>query len=466
MIKSLRLQIKGTVQGVGFRPWIYRLAFDHHLKGFVRNTSQGACIEIEGQPPDVEAFLKEVNSRPPVNCVITECLITDILPQSFHQFQIFPSLDADQHEALVLPDFASCPSCIKEIFDPLDRRYLYPFTNCTHCGPRYSIIEGLPYDRIRTSMKKFVMCEQCQKEYDDPLNRRFHAQPNACAVCGPSVELMDAQGNVVAKNHEAVLKAVEMIKQGGILALKALGGFYLIVDALNEKAVGVLRERKVRPHKPFALLMPSLEMTKQYCHVSEIEEELLISSQAPIVLLDKAPKALTVARSVAFQNPYLGCMLPSMPLLHILSKELNRPLVATSGNLSEEPICIDNTESLQRLKGIADHFLMHDRPIVRNVDDSVVQIMGHEPCLLRRSRGFAPLPIEIAMSCNGILAVGAHQKNTVALGLGSSAVISQHIGDLDSEVSYLTFEETVRSLRSIYDAPVTQVVCDLHPDYA
>ncbi len=467
MIKSVRLQIRGTVQGVGFRPWIYRLAEELHLKGFVRNTSQGAFIEIEGEDLQVEDFLRRLRSETPAHCVITQFFLTENSPKGFNQFQILPSLDEKLHEAIVLPDIASCPDCIKEIFDKRNRRYLYPFTNCTHCGPRYSIIQTLPYDRINTSMSKFVMCEKCQQEYGDPNNRRFHAQPNACSVCGPKVSLWDNAGQVLASSQEALPAAANLIKRGTIVAVKALGGFYLMADALNNDAVGLLRQRKLRPHKPLALMMPSIEMASQYCDYSDpLEKVLLQSPQAPIILLPKAIKGLRVSEQVAPDNPYLGIMLPSMPLLHILSRMVNRPLVATSGNLSEEPICIDNVQALSRLKDIADFFLVHDRPIVRHVDDSIVQVISHEPSIGRRARGFAPLPIDIGRDCNGILATGSHQKNTVALGIGSSAIISQHIGDLDNNLSCVTFEQTISSIKSIYDAPIKAVACDSHPDYA
>ena len=466
MIKALRFQIRGTVQGVGFRPWIYRLAHQLDLKGFVRNTSQGALIEIEGPQAGVDDFSRRIHTQLPVHCVMTQCLLTDILPQGFDQFKILSSQDDNQHDAVVLPDIATCEDCVKEIFDKSDRRYLYPFTNCTHCGPRYSIIGSLPYDRPNTSMNKFVMCEKCQKEYDDPSDRRFHAQPNACSVCGPKLTLCDDQGDMIATPKEALSTAASLIKQGMVLAVKGLGGFYLMVDALNEDAVALLRHRKSRPHKPFALMMPSLKMTAQYCQLNELESKLLQSPQAPIVLLKKGQNSLKVSKQVAPENPYLGCMLPSMPLLHILMKMLNRPVVATSGSLSEEPICIDNEEAIHRLKGIADYFLVHDRPILRHVDDSIINVVCHESSMLRRARGFAPLPIDIARDCDGILATGAHQKNTVALGLGESVILSQHIGDLDNEVSFLAFERTISSLKSIYDAPITKVICDAHPDYS
>ncbi len=466
MIKSIKCNVRGTVQGVGFRPWIYSLAHQLHLKGFVRNTSQGVSMEIEGQETEVNNFVDLMHTKPPANCVITECLVSDVSPQGFDQFQILSSQNENQHDALVLPDIATCPECIKEIFDQNDRRYLYPFTNCTHCGPRYSIIESLPYDRFNTSMKKFTMCKECQNEYDDPLDRRFHAQPNACPVCGPQVALWDNQGNVVATAVEAVPTVVTLIKMGAIVAVKGIGGFYLMADALNEGVVASLRHRKERPHKPLALMMPSLEMTERYCQVGPLEQKLLLSSQAPIVLLQKSQTGLKVSQNVVFDNPYLGCMLPSMPLQHVLLRMLKRPIVATSGNLSEEPICIDNAEALERLKDIADFFLVHDRPIVRHVDDSIVQIICDGPCLIRRARGFAPLPIDIGINCDGILATGAHQKNTISIGLGTSVLISQHIGDLDNKISSMTFEKTIASLRSIYDAPITEVVCDCHPDYS
>ena len=465
MIKSKRFQISGTVQGVGFRPWVYRLAHQLHLKGFVQNTSRGVCMEIEGSGEDVDRFVDRIQAEAPVHCVITKCDLADIAPQGFKQFKILTSYDDQQHQAIVLPDMASCPECMKEVFDRHDRRYLYPFTNCTHCGPRYSIIESLPYDRSNTSMKKFKMCERCQQEYDDPLNRRFHAEPNVCPTCGPNLFLCDDQGDIITSPMETLSAAAGLIKNGAILAVKGLGGFHLMADALNEEAVAVLRQRKHRPHKPFALMMPSVKIARQYCTISSLEEKLLRSAQAPIVLLRKANDGLRVAQVVAPDNPYLGCMLPVMPLHHILLKMLNRPIVATSANLSEEPICIDNLEAFERLKGIADFFLVHDRPIVRHVDDSIVQVMADEPCLLRRSRGFAPLPIDVGRNCEGILATGGHQKNTVALGLGTSVIISQHIGDLNNIISFDAFEKTIASLRGIYDAPVNRVACDAHPDY-
>ncbi|MDE2027606.1 MAG: carbamoyltransferase HypF [Candidatus Omnitrophica bacterium] len=465
MKKSLSLRIRGTVQGVGFRPWIYRLANQLHLKGFVRNTSQGAAIQVEGSKEEVDKFVHKIRTEPPKNCVITQCQQNDCLPQGFQQFQILASQRTEANEALVLPDIAACPECLREIFDPNDRRFLYPFTNCTHCGPRYSIIEALPYDRKNTSMKKFGMCPECRQEYGDPSDRRFHAQPNACPVCGPRLSLWDDRGRAVATAAESLPVASDLIKRGLIMAVKALGGFYLMADAANDDVLAELRRRKARPSKPLAVMMPDLSMISQYCLVSHEEALQLKSPQAPIVLLRTKNKGLKVSGLVAPENPYLGCMLPAMPLMHILSRMTNRPVVATSGNLSEEPICIDNSEALVRLSGIADFFLIHDRPIVRHVDDSIAQIVDNKPMLLRRARGWAPLPVAIRKDCDGILAVGGHQKNSIALGVGDNAVISQHIGDLDNSVSSQAFERTIAGLKSIYDAPIKMVVCDKHPDY-
>jgi len=465
-MKSLRFQIRGTVQGVGFRPWVYRIAHEMELKGFVRNTSHGVCVEIEGPKTKVDNFAYLLKTRPPAHCNFTQFQETDIALHGYHEFEILDSQGDDQHDALVLPDLATCPECFKEIFDKNNRRYLYPFTNCIHCGPRYSIIEALPYDRVNTSMKNFTMCDKCKNEYSDPLNRRFHAQPNACPDCGPQVALWDSQGNMVASALETLPAAARLIKQGAIIAVKSLGGFHLMADALNDDAIALLRQRKARPDKPMAVMMTSLRMAAHYCHLTHWDAKTLQSAQAPIVLVEKRDKGLKVSLQVSFDNPYIGCMLPSMPLHHILMRMVNGPVVATSGNLSEEPICIDNDEALKRLNGIADFFLVHDRPIVRHVDDSIIQIICEEPCILRRARGYAPLPIEINKNCDGILATGGHLKNTIALGLGTSVVISQHIGDLNTKDSCVAFEKTIDSLKSLYNAPVTKIVCDSHPDYA
>ncbi|MBF0512026.1 MAG: carbamoyltransferase HypF, partial [Candidatus Omnitrophica bacterium] len=297
-MKAVSINLRGRLQGVGFRPWVFCLAQELGLKGFVQNTSYGAYIEMEGAPIVLESFMKALREKTPTHCLITEMFMKDILWQGFEQFQILTSQDKDEHKALVLPDIATCADCIHEIFDPANRRYLYPLTNCTHCGPRYSIIEHLPYDRAHTTMKGFVMCPQCQAEYDNPKDRRFHAQPNACPVCGPQVMLLDNQGKLLFEASHAVDTAVDFIKQGHIVAVKGIGGFHLMADALNEKAVELLRHRKARWYKPLALMMPSVEITKKYVRVSVLEEQTLQSSSAPIVLLSKLEKVTKIAESV------------------------------------------------------------------------------------------------------------------------------------------------------------------------
>ncbi len=465
MMNTIEIRIRGTVQGVGFRPFVYRLARDCSIKGWVQNTPEGVVIEAEAPGDHLEVFMRRFQEDLPPHCIIETLAKKEIPPRGFKSFEILPSDTKGEQTTLVLPDMATCQECLREIFDIQDRRYLYPFTNCTHCGPRYSIIESLPYDRANTSMKHFQMCPLCQKEYEDPLDRRFHAQPNACPVCGPWLQLWDAQGRVLAVHGQAMEKTAKFLKQGAIVAVKGLGGFHLMADATDENTLQLLRRRKNRPHKPLAVMFPSLAAIENVCKVSGFEKRLLVSAQAPIVLVRKKEDSPSIAPSVAPDNPYVGAMLACMPLQHILLYLCQSAVVATSGNISDEPICIDNQEVLTRLDGIADYFLVHNRPIVRQVDDSLLQEVQQGPYFLRRSRGFAPLPVKMPLRSKGILAVGAHQKNTVALSLERSAIISQHIGDLDTKESIDVFERTVESLRQIYSSPLREVICDMHPDY-
>ncbi|MCS6862116.1 MAG: carbamoyltransferase HypF, partial [Abditibacteriales bacterium] len=391
----LRVTIRGAVQGVGFRPFVYRLATGLGLVGWVNNSSQGVFIEVEGRRPLLEQFLLRLEREKPPRAFIQSLESSFLDPVGFTTFEIHHSDASGEKTALVLPDIATCADCLREIFDPHDRRYLYPFTNCTNCGPRFSIIEALPYDRPNTTMKKFVMCAECQREYDDPLDRRFHAQPNACPACGPHLELWDEVGNVLATHHDALLQAAEAIWEGRVVAVKGLGGFHLVVDARNEPAVVRLRQRKHREEKPLALMYPTMEAVKEDCEVSELEERLLLSPESPIVLLQRQGRQGRIAPAVAPCNPYLGVMLPYTPLHHILMRELGFPIVATSGNLSDEPMCTDEREALKRLRGIADVLLVHNRPIVRHVDDSVARIMAGRELVMRRARGYAPLPVRL-----------------------------------------------------------------------
>ncbi len=464
----LRIEIQGTVQGVGFRPFVYRLANENSLSGWVSNDVSGVVIEVEGGREKLESFIGRLQLEKPSISHIDSLTKKEIEPDYKSGMHIIDSGSRGKKSALVLPDLAICPDCHAEIFDPKNRRYLYPFTNCTNCGPRYSIIENLPYDRDNTTMKTFQMCPQCRAEYEDPLNRRFHAQPNACPECGPYVELWDHGGTILASERRAIRVACRAIEEGEIIALKGLGGFQLLVDASNPNAVQKLRDHKNRPEKPFALMFPSYDQIEKQCSVSNRERELLHSPQAPILLLQRkicGEKPEEFA-GVAPGNPYLGIMLPCTPLHHIIMKIIGRPIVATSGNLTGEPICIDEYEALERLSNIADLFLVHNRPIARHVDDSIARIILDREIILRRARGYAPLPIQIKSSEENILALGGHQKASIAISNEKRVFVSQHIGDLDSSIALQTFENTIDSLASIYDLKPNIIVRDKHPDYA
>ncbi len=461
-----RLAIRGAVQGVGFRPFVFRLATGLGLDGWVVNSSQGVTIEIEGEPSKLRQVLLGLETQAPPRAFIQSLETTFLEPAGHAGFQIRESRSEGPATALVLPDIATCSDCRREILDPSNRRFRYPFTNCTNCGPRFSIIAELPYDRPNTTMRGFVMCEACRAEYENPLDRRFHAQPNACPACGPALSLVGPDGTVRAIRDEALLGAEEAIRAGAVVAVKGLGGFHLIVDARNEEAVSVLRRRKGREEKPFALMYPSLEAIAADCEVDALERRLLEAPEAPIVLLRrKNPGTWHTADNVAPGNPYLGVMLPYTPLHHLLMGDLGFPLVATSGNRSEEPICTDEVEALDRLTGLADLFLVHDRPIERHVDDSVARIVLGRELVLRRARGYAPLPVPLGGEVRPMLAVGAHLKNTVAVTAGSNAFLSQHIGDLETPQAFDAFRAGIESMRHLYRVTPVRVACDLHPGY-
>jgi len=473
----LRLFVRGAVQGVGFRPFVYRLANELSLTGWVNNSPQGVFIEVEGVRTELENFRTRLTAEKPPRSFIQSCEATWLDAAGYDGFVIRDSENEGSKTALVLPDIATCPDCLGEILDPADRRYRYPFTNCTNCGPRFSIIRALPYDRANTSMRDFKLCPACQAEYDNPNDRRFHAQPNACPVCGPQLELWPGMARVLsggsprrlARGNDALLAAAHVIRCGHIVAVKGVGGFHLFVDARNETAVRRLRERKHREEKPFALMFPTLESVKRVCAVSTLEEQLLCSPEAPIVLLRRlSPITHQLSASVAPNNPNLGVMLPSNPLHHLLMVELGFPVVATSGNLSDEPICTDELEALDRLQGIADILLVHNRPIVRHVDDSIVRVMAGREMVLRRARGYAPLPITVAagrMPAATVLAVGAHLKNSVALAVGEQVFLSQHIGDMETERANDAFRRVAAELPEIYGAQPEVIAADLHPEY-
>ena len=451
-VQRLRITLRGAVQGVGFRPFVYRLATELSLTGWVLNSSGGLVVEVEGPSEQVTHFEQRIEQERPRASVVTVHESSWIAPEGSTRFEIVASEHDSGKTVNVLPDLATCTDCREEVFDPGNRRFEYPFTNCTNCGPRYTIVVDIPYDRPNTTMRRFTLCPACRQEYENPANRRFHAQPNACPVCGPQLD-------------GTIEDAVEALLQGEIVALKGIGGFQLLVDARNRSAVARLRERKHREEKPFALMMPSLDMARQYCEISPAEVQLLESQAAPIVLLQPRP-GTDIAANVAHCSPYLGIMLPYSPLHHLLMEECRFPLIATSGNRSDEPIAVANDEATLRLKNIADHFLMHNRPIVRACDDSVVRLTRGRPGILRRARGYAPLGIRIPQSLPPVLAVGGHLKNTVAIGVGQDVFLSQHIGDLETLEARAAFEKAIDDLCRLYSFKPEVVACDLHPDYA
>ncbi len=470
MTVRLRITVAGTVQGVGFRPFAYRLARRLELGGWVLNTPEGALLEVEGPATTVDAFLHRLRSEAPAAARI-ERLTAHVVPaEGRGAFGIRASLNGGAKRVVVPPDLATCAECRRELQDPSDRRFRYPFLTCTQCGPRFSILTGVPYDRGSTTMSRFPLCPACRTEYHDPADRRFHAEPLACPACGPRLALWDERGDTVALGEEALARACGIVREGRVLAVKGLGGFHLWVDARSESAVQRLRARKQRPHKPFAVLFPSLAALRDACLVSAEEAALLSAPQAPIVLLPRLPSA-DLAAAVAPDNPSVGAMLPYTPLHLLLTAELQSPVVATSGNRSDEPIVIDERDAQRRLQGIADWFLVHDRPIARPVDDSVVRMVQEGPLILRRARGYAPLPIRLKAEARGgrpldpILAVGGHLKSTVAVASGDRVLLSQHLGDLSTPEADLAFRRATEDLQRLLAASPTAIACDLHPDY-
>ena len=464
--RRLRIEVHGAVQGVGFRPFVYRLATGLGLLGWVINDTRGVFIEVEGPEPDVRLFQERLVREAPPRAVVQQVDFLWLDPAGYERFEIRHSQTSGTKTVLVLPDIATCADCLAELFDPHDRRYGYPFTNCTNCGPRFTIIEALPYDRPNTTMRHFVMCPDCQSEYEQPADRRFHAQPNACPVCGPHLSLWSARGETLVEGDDAQVlrQAAVGLRQGLIVAVKGLGGFHLMVDARNAAAVALLRQRKRRPHRPLALMARDLDQVRTLCLVSEEAERLLTTPEAPILLLPRLSGA-AVADNVAPGNPNLGVMLPYTPLHHLLLRTLDFPVVATSGNLTDEPICTDEHEALRRLGGVADLFLVHNRPIARHADDSIVWIVDGQAQLLRRARGYAPLPVTVAQPLPTVLGVGAHIKNTVALSVGAQVFISQHIGDLETLEATAAFERVIADFLRLYEAKPVAIAHDLHPDY-
>ena len=470
----LRLMVRGVVQGVGFRPAVYRLAHELDLRGWVRNTGDGVTIEVEGPWEAAEAMSLRLAAELPPRAVLHGMEATWLEPVGAEEFEILSSDERGngQQTAVVPPDMATCDDCLREIFSETDRRRGYAFTNCTNCGPRFSIIAGLPYDRPSTTMRGFAMCPDCAREYDDPTDRRFHAQPNACPACGPRLWAQAGGGSDEIRG-DPIEAAADVLEAGGIVALRGVGGFHLMCDARNGKSLARLRARKHREEKPFAVMFPDLQSVEQHCEVSPVEARALQSPEAPIVLLLRRTDAARVLKKgealtddIAPGNPQVGALLPYSPLHHLLMRRLGFPLVATSGNLSDEPICTGNEEALERLEGIADLFLLHDRPIERPVDDSVVRVAAGREVVFRRARGLAPLPLPLEQEMPTVLALGAHMKNTIALTRGAAVFTSQHLGDLDSPPSRAAFLAATADLPRLLAAHPVAAACDMHPDYA
>lgn len=459
-----KIEIGGVVQGVGFRPFVYKLARRYGLVGFVANTSTGVEIEAQGGVEVLAAFTVALRGAAPPQAEIFSFHSSFVPPSSETDFLIHHSCATGPANTLVAPDLALCQYCLREMLDPTDRRYLYPFINCINCGPRYSIVTSIPYDRPTTAMRDFAMCDDCRREYDDPGDRRFHAQPVACPACGPRVWLTDAVGTELASEQAAISLGAEQLRGGKILAIKGLGGFHLAVDAGSESAVVALRLLKGREEKPFAVMVVDLAAARGLAHLEGDEEELLASPAAPIVLTTARP-GNGLAQAVAPGTSRVGLMLAYTPLHHLLLREFGGVLVMTSGNLSEEPICIDNEEALARLAGIADGFLLHDRDIYVRGDDSVVMRMAGRPRPLRRSRGYVPRPVMVGNDGPTVLAVGGELKNAVCLLKGDQAFLGQHLGDLKNLPAYEFFRENLAHLLKIFEAQPQLVVHDLHPAY-
>lgn len=468
-MKRVRILINGIVQGVGFRPFVYRLAEKYRICGFVKNTIDGVLIEAQGKSDDVENFVSRIQKSPPSNAKIKKFILMPVSTKRENSFVIMKSNGRYREKPELPPDIAICDECLKEILDEKNRRFAYPFTNCVNCGPRFTIIKNLPYDRENTSMDKFQMCKHCQQEYENPENRRFHAQTNCCAVCGPQVFLVDRGGNEISRGTPAIKQTAKLLMDGKIVALKGIGGFHLACNAFLIEAVRTLRQRKNREEKPFALMARNLEVAEKYCYISEVEKEFILSSSAPIVLLKKK-KRLKSFEEISLRNDYLGIMLPYTPLHHLIFTfepgiEL---LVMTSGNYSEQPICTDNQQALSVLHGIADFFLFHDREIVSGCDDSVMRVLpDRKVMVIRRSRGIAPESIILPfISKREILGCGGNMKNTFSLVKDANLYISHHIGDIDSPVAFDNYTAAIKRYIEVLKIKPDIVAYDAHPEYA
>ena len=458
-----RIHVEGIVQGVGFRPFVHSLANRLGLAGFVANDPAGVTIEVEGGGAEIAEFISTIHNGAPPLAVVEHVAYEDAPSRGERTFEIVHSRDAGDRRALISPDIATCADCLCEIFDPADRRFRYAFTNCTNCGPRFTIVRGVPYDRPLTTIAAFAMCADCAREYHDPSNRRFHAQPNSCPKCGPRLRLIDRDRAELP--GDPIETTAGLLRAGHIVAVKGLGGYHLAAAAENETAVAALRSRKHREDKPFALMAPDLECVRRLVELDDVEERLLCGPRRPIILLTRRADA-RIAASVAGVNRHLGLMLPYTPIHHLLCRNFGAPLVMTSGNASDEPIAYEDEDALRRLAPIADFFLTHDRPIHVRADDSVVRVFDRRPLHVRRSRGYAPEPLRLAMSFpRPILGCGGELKNTFCLGRGNHAFMSHHIGDLENYETLRAFIDGIAHFRRLFGIEPEVVACDLHPEY-
>ena len=468
MIKRVEILVRGTVQGVGFRPFIYNLASRFDIAGTVGNTSEGVVIRAAAAEDDLQLFLEAISKQAPPLAKIIALEIRTLTGEpefSLESFSILPSVSGGSASTAIPPDIALCNDCLNELLNPENRRYHYPFINCTNCGPRFTIVETIPYDRPKTSMKHFTMCAACMEEYHDPADRRFHAQPNACPDCGPSISLRDNK-NAHLQCELPLAQAVSALNEGLIVAIRGLGGFHLSANGCSPEAVSKLRKRKGRPDKPLAIMVADLEVAAKFCQLDEQARVLLTSPVHPIVLLKKQSQT-TLADNLAPGIDEIGLMLAYTPLHHLLFQQQTCPeaLVMTSGNISGNPICTANDDALDKLDAIADLFLLHNRDIVTRVDDSVIKIIADKPQTIRRARGFAPAPLQVPCQLPQILGCGAGLKNTFSLGRDHSVYPSQHIGDLDNLASYEFYRESIDNLKQVLQLEPVAVACDLHPDY-
>ncbi len=454
------MKIFGIVQGVGFRPHVFRLAAELGIRGWILNSSAGVFLEVEAEEEDLREFTRRLLAEPPPLALIRDYQLREIEAQGFSDFQIRESESQEELLVMVSPDIAVCHDCRREVMDPVDRRYAYPFINCTNCGPRFTIIKDLPYDRAKTTMAEFTMCPECDREYHNPLHRRFHAQPNACPLCGPHISMLDSDGNEVEQG------AVELLKKGCILAVKGLGGCHLAVDARNREAVSCLRQRKHRDAKPFALMARDLETARKYCHISYLEEQHLTSGRAPIVVMESRTE-LDLPRDLIHPGLHtLGIMLSYTPLHYLLFDDELELLVMTSANISDEPLIYENETAQKKLAGIADYFLLHNRDIFNPCDDSVMRVTAlNTPQLFRRARGYVPLGIRIPSSSSPVLAVGGEMKNTFCITRQGEAYLSQHWGDLNHYLNFRNFLDGIERFKNMLAVEPQVIAHDLHPNY-